>query len=113
MDLNALVIQFSSLVGIAACIAALVQIAKAFGLPNGAAGHLSAMLSLIAFIALAALKLFAPDVDIAGLDKQASDLAVFALYVLGFFVQMGLPSKIYGIWKDASVPFLGYSHTKG
>lgn len=106
-----LILQFGTLAGVAALVASLVSIAKSFGLPDGSAPKLSAGLSLVAFLALVALKFFAPDVDVdvAELDAQAADLAVAALYVLGFVVQMGLPAKFYEMFKSAGVPVLGKS----
>jgi len=91
--LQELIVQFGTLAGVAALVAALVNVAKVFGLPDGSAPKLSAGLSLAAFAVLVGLKVFAPDVDVLALDAQAADFAVAALYVLGFIVQMGLPSN--------------------
>lgn len=108
---NDLIIQFGTLVGVAALIAAVVNICKSFGLPDGAAPKLSGSLSLSAFILLAGLKLFKPEVDVAGLDKTAADLAVGALYVLGLVVNLGLPSKFHALLSNARVPLIGKSFT--
>lgn len=109
---NDLIVQFGTLAGVAALIAALVNVGKVLGIvPDGSAAKVSAGLSLAAFITLAALKIFAPDVDVAGLDKQAADLAVAALYILGLVTQLGLPAKFHGFLSNADVPVIGRSHT--
>lgn len=106
-----LIIQFGTLAGVAALVAALVNVAKTFGLPDGSAPKLSAGLSLAAFIGLVALKVFAPSVDVLSLDKQAADFAVAALYVLGFIVQIGLPGKVHNFLSGSYIPFIGKSYT--
>ena len=56
-----LFLQFGQLVGVAAAIAALVNVFKAFGLvKDGDAGKWAAALNLVALAVLVALKLFAP-----------------------------------------------------
>ncbi len=109
--LQELIVQFGTLAGVAALVAALVNVAKVFGLPDGSAPKLSAGLSLAAFAVLVGLKVFAPDVDVLALDAQAADFAVAALYILGFIVQMGLPSKVHGFLSTSLVPIIGKSHT--
>ncbi len=104
-----LIAQFVTLAGVAAFIAAIVNVAKTFGLPDGKAPEVSASLSLVAFIALVALRVFRPDVDIQGLDKAAADAAVAVLYVLGFLVQMGLPARVHAFVKG--VPVIGKSYS--
>jgi len=107
-----LIVQFSTLAGVAAFIAALVNVAKTFGLPDGSAPKVSAGLSLAAFVALVALKIFAPSVDVLGLDKWAAELGVMALYVLGFLVQIGLPAKFHEFLSNSRVPVIGKSYTQ-
>ncbi len=108
-----LIVQFSTLAGVAALVAALVNVFKIFGMPDGSAPKVSAGLSLAAFIALVALKIFAPSADVAALDGQAADLAKLALYALGFFVQMGLPAQFHELFKGGSVPLIGKSNSAG
>ena len=98
--------------GFAALVAAFVNVAKVFGLPDGAAPRLSAFLSLAAFAVVVSLKIFRPEVDLAGVDALAADLAVAVLYVLGFLVQMGLPAYIHEFLKSGNAP-LWVSHSKG
>jgi len=110
--LNDLIAQFATLAGVAALIAALINVAKAFGLPSESAPKVSAGLSLVAFAGLVALQLFAPEVEVETLDAQAQDLSVAVLYILGFLVQMGLPAQFHSFFKRANVPLIG-THEKG
>ena len=105
-----LIFQFANLAGVAALVAALVNILKNFGVvKDGDAQKWSAGFSLAAFIAFVALRLFAPEVDVEGMDAQASQIAELALYVLGFFLQMGLPVRVHEFLSRGRVPFIGYS----
>lgn len=106
-----LIAQFISLAGVAALVAALVNVAKTFGLPDGQAQNVSAVLSLVAFVALVLTKIFAPSVDFALLDEKSADFAVLVLYLLGFFVQMGLPAQFHEFLSRARIPFIGKSYT--
>lgn len=109
---NDLIVQFSTLVGVAALIAALVNVAKTIGLvQDGQSAKVSAGLSLAAFVTLVALKIFAPEVDLAGVDEAAADLAVAALYILGFIAQLGLPARFHGFLANSRVPVIGKSDT--
>lgn len=110
--LQDLIVQFGTLAGVAALVAALVNIAKTIGLPDGSAPQLSAGLSLAAFIALVGLKIFAPEVDVVALDNAAADYAVVALYILGFIVQMGLPARIHAFLSGSKIPLLGKSYSQ-
>lgn len=106
-----LIAQFVQLAGVAALIAALVNVAKVFGLPDGYAQNVSAGLSLLAFVAMVVTHLFAPSVDFALLDEKAADFAVGMLYVLGFLVQLGLPAKFHEFLASARVPVFGKSYS--
>jgi hypothetical protein len=110
---ESLIVQFGTLVGVAALVAALVNVAKVFGLPDGYAPNLSAGLSLIAFIALVALKVFQPGTDVVMLDSKAADIAGLVLYVLGFVMQMGLPAQFHKLLSGGGVPVIGTSQSKG
>ena len=106
-----LIVQFGTLAGVAALVAALVNVAKSFGLPDGYAPKVSGALSLLAFIGLVSLKVFAPQVDVTVIDKQAADVAVLALYILGFFVNIGLPAQFHAFLSNSRVPLIGKSYT--
>jgi hypothetical protein len=103
--------SFLSLVGTAALIAAIVNVAKVFGLKDGYANSVSAVLSTIAFGVLVYLQVFAPEVDIYALDESAKKTAETLLYALGLAVQLGLPVRFHQWFVSGDVPFLGYSHT--
>ena len=108
---DSLIIQFVSLAGVAALIAALVNVGKVFGMiPDGKAQNVSATLSLAAFAIFVGLKLFAPEVNIDGLDAQAAQVAEAVLYILGFVVQIGLPGHVHRFLSKSEVPLLGYQH---
>jgi len=107
-----LIVQFGTLAGVSALVAALVNIAKVFGLPDGYAPQVSAALSFTAFTALIALSVFAPQVDVIALDQQAADFTKLALYALGFFVAMGLPARFHELFKSGGVPLIGKSNSK-
>jgi hypothetical protein len=106
-----LIVQFSTLAGVAAFIAALVNVAKTFGLPDGYAPKVSAGFSLVAFIALVSLKIFKPEIDVTGLDKWAAELGVLVLYVLGLVAQLGLPAKFHEFLSNSRVPVVGKSYS--
>lgn len=106
-----LIVQFGTLAGVAALIAALVNVAKTLGLPDGSAPKASAILSLAAFIALAGFKIFKPEIDVEGLDKSAADMAILVLYVLGFVVQFGLPARFHQFLSRSEVPVIGKSYS--
>lgn len=106
-----LIAQFATLAGVAALVAALVNVAKTFGMPDGYAPNVAAGLSLAGFAALVTLKIFAPEVDVPGLDAQAADTAKLILYALGFFAQMGLPAQFHNLFKNGSVPLIGASNS--
>jgi len=107
-----LIVQFAALIGVAALVAAIVNVAKVFGMPDGYAPHLSAGLSLVAFASLVGFKVFVPDVDLAALDSKAADIAVLILYVLGFVMQMGLPGQFHKLLSSGSVPIIGKSNSE-
>lgn len=109
---ESIIVQFATLAGVAALVAALVNVAKTFGLPDGKAPQVSSLLSLLFFIALAGLRIFAPEVNVIGLDEKAADLAVLVLYILGFVAQIGLPAKFHEFLADSNVPVIGKSYTR-
>lgn len=108
-----LLIQFLGLAGVSAFIAALINAGKYLCIvADDGAGKISLILSLVGFVAMSVLKLFAPDVDIAALDVEAAKAAEVILYVLGLFTMLGLPAKLHGWYKGAGLPVIGYSHSK-
>lgn len=107
-----LLIQFLGLAGVAALIAALVNVGKYVGvIADKSAPKAGLVLSVIGFVALVALKLFAPHVDIAALDGWAAKAADVLMYILGLFAMLGLPAQAHRIFKAAGLPVLGFSHS--
>ena len=105
-----LIAQFVSLMGVAALIAAIVNVGKTVGFVQDEQAHkFSAVLSLIAFVSFVYFRVFVPEVDVFALDTQAAEIAKFMLYVLGFLVQMGLPAKFHEFFKG--LPLVGKSYS--
>lgn len=89
MELGNLVGQLGALVGVGALVAALVNIGKSAGLvKDGQAQVYSTGLNLVALVALFALKVWAPQIDVANLDATAGQIANAALVVFGLLVQL-------------------------
>ena len=111
-DFGSLVSQFMLLVGVAAVIGALINVGKRFlpsFFPDGSAPTWSLYLNLGAFAAFVALRLFAPDVDVAGLDANAQATADLLIYFLGFISQLG-GSKVANAALRGT-PVVGFSHS--
>jgi hypothetical protein len=64
-----LVVQFSMLVGVAALVAAVVNVLKTFCLPDGYAARVSLALSTLAFVALVGFSVFAPELSVWAMDE--------------------------------------------
>ena len=107
-----LFLQFGQLVGVAAAIAALVNVFKAFGLvKDGDAGKWVAALNLVALAVLVALKLFAPGVALEQIDAQAAMLAQVLLIILGYVVQLLGSTTAHDLFSRMRLPFVGKSFT--
>lgn len=103
--------EWVGLAGFAALIALLINIGKAAGwVKDGQAPIVSAALNLLGLAGLLAAKVFAPDIDLAGVDAQVSDFVqvgvVVTTYVLQLLASKGANAAIKG------VPVVGYSHTE-
>jgi hypothetical protein len=108
-----LLLQFGQLAGIAALLAALVNVGKWFGLvADGDAGKVFAMLNLIALSVLVALRIFAPAVLIADIDAQAAVLAQIVAVVLGYVVQLRVGMATHESLSRLRVPVIGMSYTE-
>lgn len=106
-------VGFTSLAGVSALVAVLVQIFKLLGLvKDGTAHRWTAGFNLIAFIVLVYFGVFQPSVAVSILDGYAAQIAQIALFVLGFVVQMATSKPVYSAFKTAQVPLLRYSLTK-
>lgn len=106
------IIQFATLAGVAAGIAAIVNVCKYFGLVgDGNAGRVVAALDLAAIIALVALKIFAPTVSVDFVDQQAAIFASIVVAVLGYVMELKVSKAAHDSLSEMSVPLIGASHT--
>lgn len=89
-----LLAQWTSLVGIAAVIAVIINVLKLVGVvKDGQAQTWSAGANLVGLIALFVLRIFRPDFDLAGIDEQAGALASVMILIIGYLTQL-LSSKV-------------------
>ena len=89
MDIATLVSQFTALAGVGALIALLVNILKTFNVvKDGQAPSASLFLNLAGVTALILLRVFRPDLDVAGLDATAAAIASAGVTLFGLFVQL-------------------------
>lgn len=105
---------FASLAGVSALVAVLVQILKLVGVAkDDTAGKWAAGFNLVAFLALVYFGVFQPQIAIEILDGYAAQIAVIALFVLGFVTQMTVSKPTYSAFKGANVPLLQDLHQHG
>ena len=111
MEFQNLVTQWLGLVGIAAVISVIINILKLAGVvKDGTAQTWSAGLNLLGLVVLFALKIFRPDVDLAGIDEQAAAIANVAMVIIGYITQL-LSSKLAHLALK-SVPVIGASFSE-
>jgi 2-methylisocitrate lyase-like PEP mutase family enzyme len=100
----------AGLVGFPTLLAAAINIAKHFGLPDGRAGTVSFVVHLIAYIGVA-VAVFLGKVDILqGIDLQLGNVANVLLTLLAFLVSLRNAREAH--WQLRDVPLVGYSHTR-
>ncbi len=110
MVLMDLVNQWSALLGIAALIAAIINILKSVGIvKDGYAGIWSLALNLLGLILLFVVRVFHPSFDVSLLDSNAAQLANVLVVAFGFLVQIGFSKVAYLIVKG--LPLIGKSFT--
>ena len=106
--LVALTIQFVSLLGVAALVAVVVNILKAFGaVKEGTSAYWASGLGLAAFITVAVLGIFKPDLTLAFLNEAALKIATIMTFVLGFIVQIAAAPLFHKALSSGSIPLLG------
>jgi len=109
-----ILVQFAQLAGVAALLAAIVNVAKYFGaVKDGTAGSWYAALSLVVMCALVYFHYFLPTVGIEFLDNQAAVLAKILLIILGYVIQLKVGAGTVGTLKQMEIPILGASHSEG
>lgn len=110
MEINALVLQLAALAGFGALVAAIVNIGKQVGIvKDGQAPVFSTGINIIGLVVLFALKVFAPDVSVEGLDATAAQIAQFLTVAFGLFVQLGGARFAHDALRG--VPVIGKSYS--
>jgi hypothetical protein len=108
------IVQFATLAGVAAAIAAIVNVIKYFGLvSDGNAGRVIAALDLAAIVALVALKIFAPTISANFVDQQAAIFAQIVVAVLGYVMELKVSKASHDTLSELGVPLIGASHSGG
>lgn len=106
-----ILIQIGGLIGVAAAIAALINVGKTFGLvKDGDAGAWSAALNLVALAVLVALKLYRPDIDLEKVDVQVGAFAQVIGLLLSYIVQIKAAKQVHLELSSAHVPVVGKSY---
>jgi hypothetical protein len=112
---NLVLVQWPSLVGVAALIAMLIDIGKSAGwLQDGVAPKWSAGLNLAGMVALIAFKIFKPMLTTEIIDAQAGIIASVLLVVSGYVLMIITSRQTHR--SLAGVPYIGKSFsltTKG
>lgn len=110
----AVLVQFATLAGVGAAIAALVNVLKQFGVvKDGTGGKWFAGLNLVAIAILIYIKLFQPQIALEFIDAQAAVLAQILLAILGYVVQLGTGKAANGLFVDLRLPLIGKSYERG
>lgn len=103
--------QFGALAGVAALIAAGINLGKAGGVvKDGTADRWKAGLSLLGFVVIAALGIFKPDLTAVLLDEQAAKLATVLVFITGFLFQTGLVPVAHKAF--SGFPLIGTSFSR-
>lgn len=108
--MDSLLVQWGTLVGVAALIAVIINVLKLAGvIQDGTAQNWSAGLNLVGLVILFVLKIVRPDIDVEEIDKQAGALAEVAVVLIGYISQL-LTSKLTHI-AIRDVPIIGTSYS--
>jgi hypothetical protein len=101
-----LALSFGGLVGVAGVITVLVNLLKLIGwVADGTSDTWIAVLNLVAFVTLAAIKVFNPQITTAILDEQAARLATLGVFALGYLTQIIGSKQIYKLIRG--LPIIG------
>jgi len=88
LPLDGYLAQFFGLAGVGGLVALAVNVGKSAGwIKDGQAPTYKTIINLVLFVAFVVLRIFKPDVDMAGLDGNAATLAEIGMLALGFVVQ--------------------------
>jgi len=104
-------VGWSALAGVAALIALVINVLQHFPLgEDGKAQSWSAALNLIAMAVFLGLKIYNPQVDLAGIDAEIAKVAQMALIILGYVAQLGISKGTHAALRG--VPVLGKSYSE-
>ena len=107
-----ILLGFTSLAGVAALIALIINVLKTLGVvKDGTAQNWSAGLNLAAMVILFVLKIFVPTVDIEGVDAKIVEFLPVATVVIGYVLQL-LSSKLTYL-AIKGIPVVGRSNSDG
>jgi len=108
MEITSIFTQFTALSGVAALIAAVINILKSLSIvKEGEAPMYSLVLNFFALAGLIVLNLFSPAADVTALDSQAAQLAELLLIVFAYTAQLGVSKLSHKIFK--ATPIIGKS----
>lgn len=108
---NLVLVQWPSLIGVAALLAMLIDIGKSAGwVTDGVASKWSAGLNLLGMVALIAFKIFKPTLTIEALDAQAGVIASVLMVVSGYVLMIITSRQTHE--SLAGVPLIGKSFSK-
>lgn len=106
-----LAMGFGSLAGVAALVAALINVLKVFGaVKDETAGQWSAALNLVFFAVLVYFGVFQPQIATEVLDGYAGQIAMILLFVLGYLTQIFTSPAVHTQLKAMRIPLLGASN---
>ena len=110
--LSNLLAVFVTLGGVAALVAAVINVLKRFGVvTDGTAGNWSLVLNGVAFVLMVALGIFAKVTPVQ-FDAVAQQIATILIAILGLMAQFGFTLGIHRAVSAAGVPLFGYSHSR-
>ena len=104
MEITQIVLQFSTLGGCAAMIAALINLLKWLSLiKDGEAPQYSAAFNLIALGIFITLNLVRIPIDFARLDAQAAAIANVMMLILSYIMQLGVSKLSHFVLRDTPI----------
>lgn len=109
--LNEVLTLVAGLVGFPAFLAAAINVAKYFGLPDGSASMVSLLAHLAVYVGVGLAVAFGKVDLLPGLDVQLGAAAEVLLSVLALLSSLGITRKYHGLVRG--IPFVGKSHSAG
>jgi len=110
MEIADLLMKWSTLVGIAALIAVVINILKVVGVvKDGQAATWSTGLNLVGLAVLLLLGVFKPELDMGEVDTLAGSLANVLTVIMGFVLQLGGSKLMHSLLRG--VPLIGKTNS--